>query len=161
MRTATPLAEIDDLVAITGGLDGVAATFARAFSQARLARNAPERLYHLLPRDMGPRDAGVTLPAGDDFHERREILARVAQTYLVVEGGPGTEHEADVAMNRGAPVVPLARTGGCAGGLFARIKPPSWSSPSDWNLLADAAAPVDRVVAAVRRLVEASFDPSA
>lgn len=42
----------------------------------------------------------MTLFAGSDMAERREILARLSPLYLAVEGGPGTVHEGRVAIAR-------------------------------------------------------------
>jgi SLOG cluster4 family len=150
---AVELAEFAALVALTGGMDGVGLTFGRAFAAARRAAARPENLFHLLPRGMGPCDSGVTLGAGIDYHGRREVLGRVGHAYLVIEGGPGTAHEAAVAAGRGVPVIPLARTGGHAGELYARAGCPSKLPRADWDCLADAAAPHGPIVAAVGRLV--------
>jgi hypothetical protein len=91
--------------------------------------------------------------AGIDYYERREVLGRVGHAYLVIEGGPGTEHEAAVAAGRGVTVIPLARTGGHAGELYPRVSCPSGVLLGDWKILADAGAPHREVVVAVGRLV--------
>ena len=150
---AAELAEFAALVALTGGMDGVGRTFGRAFAAARRAAGRPENLFHLLPRGTGPCGSGVTLGAGTDYHDRRELLGRVGHAYLVIEGGPGTEHEAAVAAGRGVPVIPLGRTGGHAGHLHTRTCCPPGLPKADWDLLADAGAPHEQVVAAVGRLV--------
>jgi hypothetical protein len=150
---AAELAELAALVAITGGMDGVGLTFGRAFAAARRELGQPENLFHLLPRGMGPCDSGVTLGAGIDYHDRREVLGRVGHAYLVIEGGPGTEHESAVAAGRGAPVIPLGRTGGHAGELYSRASCPAGLPRADWDLLADAAAPHGQIISAVGRLV--------
>jgi hypothetical protein len=150
---AAELAEIAGLVAVTGGMDGVGLAFGRAFAAARRAAGRPENLFHLLPRGLGPCDSGVTLGAGVDYHDRREVLGRVGHAYLVIEGGPGTEHEAAVAAGRGAPVIPLGRTGGHAGELHPRACCPPGLPRADWGLLADAGAPHGQIVAVVGRLV--------
>ncbi|HVK07512.1 MAG TPA: hypothetical protein VM597_01920, partial [Gemmataceae bacterium] len=138
---------------VTGGVDGVGATFARAFAEARRAASLPENLFHLLPRGFGPCDTGVTLTAGDDMSERREVIGCVGRVYLVIEGGPGTVHEAEVAADHGFPVIPVARTGGHAAALHSQTHPPT----ADWNVLADANAPHPWVVAAVGRLVRSAL----
>jgi hypothetical protein len=102
---------------------------------------------------MGPCDSGVTLGAGIDYHDRREVLGRIGHAYLVIEGGPGTEHEAAVAAGRGVPVIPLGRTGGHAAALHHRTGCPPGLPRADWDLLADAGAPHGQVIAAVGRLV--------
>jgi len=108
---AVDLAAIDELVAVTGGVAGVGQTFGQVFSATRNAMSKPENLYHLLPRGLEPCDSGITIGAGDDFFERREILGRLGQIYLMIEGGPGTQHEAEVAVSKGFPVIPAARPG--------------------------------------------------
>jgi hypothetical protein len=150
---AADLAAVAGLVGLTGGMEGVGLTFGRAFAAARRVAGRPEDLFHLLPRGLGPCDSGVTLGAGNDYRERREVLGRVGHAYLVIEGGPGTEHEAAVAAGRGVPVIPLGRTGGHAGELYFRVRCPSGLPASDWHLLADAVASHERVVAAVGRLM--------
>ena len=150
---AGELAGVVELVAMTGGVEGVGRTFGRAFAASRRAAGRPEYLFHLLPRGATACDSGITLHAGDDFGERREVLGRVGDVYLVVEGGPGTEHEAAVAAARGVPVIPLGRTGGHAGALFPRTRCPSGVERADWEALNDAAVPHDVVVAAVGRVV--------
>jgi hypothetical protein len=158
---AADLAGVAGLVALTGGMDGVGLTFGRAFAAARRGAGQPEGLFHLLPRGMGPCDSGVTMGAGTDYHERREVLGRVGHAYLVIEGGPGTEHEAVVAAGRGVPVIPLGRTGGHAGELFPRVRCPPGLPAADWELLADAGASHEQVVAAVGRLVRVAVAPHA
>jgi hypothetical protein len=96
---------------------------------------------------------GVTLVAGNDLWERREILGRVGDVCLIVEGGPGTEHEAQVATAHGIPLIPLARTGGCAQDLHAEIARPAVATPSDWALLNDRSASHADVIQAVRNLL--------
>lgn len=154
---AADLARVEGLVALTGGMDGVGLTFGRAFGDTRRAASQPEHLFHLLPRGFGPCDSGVTLGAGIDYHERREVLGRVGHAYLVIEGGPGTEHEAAVATGRGVPVIPLCRTGGYAGELHPRSSCPPALPKADWDLLADTRAPHAQIVAAVGRLVRLSL----
>jgi hypothetical protein len=162
---AADLAGVAVLVALTGGMDGVGLTFGRTLAAARRAAGQPENLFHLLPRGMGPCDSGVTLGAGIDYHDRREVLGRVGHAYLVIEGGPGTEHEAAVAAGRGAPVIPLGRTGGHAGELHRWASCPPGFPRADWDLLADVSVPLKQVVAAVGRLVWLSLarhaEPSA
>lgn len=150
---AAELVEFAALVVVTGGMDGVGLTFGRAFAAARRAAGQSENLFHLLPRGMGPCDSGVTLGAGVDYHDRREVLGRVGHAYLVIEGGPGTVHEVTVAAGRGVPVIPVGRTGGHAGKLHPQLSLRPGFPAADWDLLADAVAPHGQVVAAVGRVV--------
>ncbi len=154
---AADLAAVAELVAVTGGRGGVGLTFGRAFAAARRAAGYPENLFHLLPHGMGPCENGVTVGAGSGAIARREVLGRVGHAYLVIEGGPGTEHEAAVAIGCGLPVIPLGRTGGHAGELHRRSVCPPGFPRADWDLLADPGAPREQVVAAVRRLVRVAL----
>jgi hypothetical protein len=157
---AGELAAIVPLVALTGGMDGVGITFGRSFAAARTRASLPDNLFHLLPRGMGPCDCGVTLGAGIDFHERREILGRLGDVCLVIEGGPGTEHEATVALSRETLIIPFGRSGGYAGDLHSKLSCPRWAREADWALLGNTDAPYADVVLAVRRLVEAAINIS-
>ena len=155
---AAELATIAPLVAFTGGMDGVGLTFGKSFAAVRQATGLPENLYHLLPRGLGPCDCGVTLDAGIDFYDRREILGRVGHAYLVIEGGPGTEHERNVASGRGMPLIPLGRSGGHAGDLYAQLSCPPWASATEWALVGDTKALHSDVILAVRRLVQIALN---
>lgn len=155
---ARELAAIEQLVALTGGMDGVGQTFAEAYEAARRSNGLPVNLYHLLPRGSARQDSGTTLIAGGDFHERREILGLAAQIYLVIEGGPGTEHEAAVAVSRGVAMIPVGRSGGHARELHAALKAPCESATNDWELLASSEATCDAVAAAVARLVKSDLE---
>lgn len=150
---AIELAAIEPLIALTGGMNGVGQTFAEAYEAARRVAGLPVNLYHLLPRGVVLQKSGTTLAAGEDFHERREILGRAAQIYLVIEGGPGTEHEAAVATGRGAAVIPVGRSGGAAGEMFPLLEPLPEAAHDDWLLLADRNVLCTATAAAVGRIV--------
>jgi hypothetical protein len=154
---AAGLAKVAPLIVLTGGMDGVGRVFERSFAKARQTASLPENLYHLLPRGFGPCDTGVTLVTGIDLRERREVLGRLSDVCLVIEGGPGTEHEVAVATSRRIPLVPLGRSSGHAGELHARLLCPLWAPASDWALLGDRSASHGTVVSAVRRLVQAAL----
>lgn len=158
---AGELALIEPLVAVTGGMDGVGITFGKSFAAARTHASLLENLFHLLPRGLGPCECGVTLGAGIDFHERCEILGRIGQVCLVIEGGTGTEHEATVASSREIPVIPLGRTGGHAGDMFSQMECPKWAPNSHWAVLGNANATHHEVALTVRRLVQAAISTSA
>ena len=93
--------------------------------------------------------------------ERREILGRLARICIAVEGGPGTAHEADVALQSGADVIPVARTGGCSADLYPRLGCPSPKVELEWSLLNDRMVNVERLGVAVRRIVEFLLQPNA
>ncbi len=155
-RIAAAIAAIPGLIAITGGMSGVGEAFGKAFAQERQWRGSPDDLFHVLPRGFGPCASGITLFAGIDYEERREVLARLGQVYLVIEGGPATAHEITVARQRGAVIVPVARTGGYAAEVFAADCPPAPVSAADWNLLADRTVTVDTLVSTVANIVQAT-----
>ncbi len=96
---AGELALIESLVAITGGMDGVAITFGKSFATARTKASLCENLFHLLPCGLGPCDCGVTLGAGVDFHERREILGRVGHVYFGHRGRTGYRTRGNCRLN--------------------------------------------------------------
>ncbi len=158
---AAELASQSTLIAITGGMDGVGKTFSRAFAAARLAAKLPERLIHLLPEGSIPCTYGQTLEAGVSFYERRELLGRIGHVYLVIEGGPGTQHEASIVASQKLPIVPLARTGGVAGELYVNSACPMRWPADEWSLLSDTSAPHSIVAAAVGRLVKVALETSA
>ena len=154
---AAHLATIAELVALTGGMSGVGVTFGRSYVTTRRELGFPENLFNLLPEGAIACTSGITLVAGSSFHERREILGRISQAYLVIEGGPGTQHECTVAIARGAAVIPVGRTGGCAGELHTSMGSPPQFSAADWELLGDKSAPTGMIVAAIGRLVAAAI----
>jgi hypothetical protein len=154
---AIRLAGIADLTAVTGGMPGVGETFGQSFADERRRLGIPEQLFHLLPRGFGACDHGVTLFAGLNYEERREVLGRLGRVYLVIEGGPGTEHEVRVARGRGAAVIPVARSGGHAADVYPRVERSPGAGSPDWERLQDRAAPLEGVISAVQRLVESSF----
>jgi len=132
----------------------------RAFNSVRGA-DAREDIFHVLPHGDLPWDYGTTLFAGSDMEERREILARLADVFIVVEGGPGTAHEATVALMRTAVVIPIGRLGGVARELHRSIRQPMLSESSDWNTLSHSIATVGEVVAAVTHIVRVCLPLSA
>jgi len=126
---------------ITGGMPGVQETFAQSCNETM-------RLWNLLPRrSQSLYGVGTDIHAGASIAERREILGQLGDIYVTVEGGPGVAQEARDAVQRGARVLSLRRTGGASSGMFdfppaALEKPPSVSE-EHWALLGDAQAPVE------------------
>ncbi len=90
-------------------MSGVADAVGRSFYVATRQSFGDSRVVHLLPVGCPPRPYGVTLYAGEDMYDRREVLGRLASLYVIVEGGPGTEHEALVCQSRGAVILPVGR----------------------------------------------------
>ena len=79
-------------------------------------------MFHVLPEDSRPLNYGKTVFAGEDMSDRREILARLAGLYLVIEAGTGREHEARVATSGSRSIIPVGRSGGHGAVLFEAIK---------------------------------------
>lgn len=149
------LAELDDLVLLTGGVDGVGKVVGRNFFDSRPGRDGHRGVFHVLPHGYWRCDYGETLFAGSDMTERREVLGRVAQCYVVIEGGPGTAHEASVALGRSVCVIPVGRSGGYAGELYPQVSCPVFASESAWRDLARPDASPEQVADAISRIVRA------
>jgi len=82
------LADVPDLLLVTGGVEGVGETVGRSFFLARTQAGREPRVYHLLPHGEEAWDYGETFFAGRDMAERREVLTRLARVYLAIEGAP-------------------------------------------------------------------------
>jgi len=104
-------------ILFTGGMTGIAESMGKAFwdeSQKDEARKdkGRGRVFHLLPAiGFEEWNYGVTITAGAYMEDRRIILAKCAQVFVMVEGGPGTVHEAQCAERSGAYVIPIYSTG--------------------------------------------------
>jgi hypothetical protein len=85
--------------------------------------------------------------------ERREVLGRVSRLYLAIEGGPGTIHEGQVALSRGAVVIPVGRSGGYAGELYPTLPRPAFAPEENWRVLGHPKVTPDEVAKAVHDLV--------
>ena len=146
------LAALEELVIITGGIPGVDEVVGRNFFNERRRLSLKPNTFHILPRGFVGWDYGVTLFGGDSFRDRRLILGRLASIYLAVEGGPALAHEARVVLRRGAQVIPVGRTGGASRDLFAKVQCPERRIESEWKLLNDGAAGIEKTGTAVRRI---------
>jgi len=147
------LATVQNLVPITGGMNGIGEAVGRSFFEARRKEGFEPNVFHVLPHGCARWDYGTTLFAGSDMSERREILARLSQLYLAIEGGPGTVHEGQVALRRGAYVIAVGRSGGYAGEVYPTLRRPALVSEADWNVLGDSSATPDRVAQVVYDVV--------
>ena len=154
------LAQIDRLILLTGGVPGVGEAVGRSFFAA--CGSGEQRTFHVLPAGCVPWDYGVTLFAGRNMEERREVLGRMAPIYLVIEGGPGTAHEHQVASKRGATIIPIGRTEGHAGAIYPHTAKPTAAAQSDWDALGSAgpAEIAAAVVSIIRTIIEAGDDES-
>jgi predicted Rossmann-fold nucleotide-binding protein len=112
----------------------------------------------VLPHGEDPWDYGETLFAGSDMKERREILGRLSPVYLVIEGGPGTRHEVQVATARNAAIIPVGRSGGYAAEWYARMARPAYIDEATWAILDCRQSTPDDTAKAVLAAVTAFFE---
>jgi hypothetical protein len=148
------VAEIEDLVLLTGGVPGVGEAIGRTFWGVRRQASVKPNVFHILPRGSARWDYGTTLQGGSTMLERREILGRLARVYLAIEGGPGTAHEARIVQSQGGTLVPVGRTGGYSEELYGQLVCPKLELAPDWRKLGDSSAATEQVAAAVRAIVE-------
>ena len=151
------LRAIPDLTVITGGVAGVGATISRSFLEGRDTREDPDRVIHLIPPGYPRRERGQHVVVGTTMIDRREILSRVAPVYICVEGGPGTEFEAHVALEQGAILIPVGRFGGVAKDLHSQLERPAFADVRLWSHLADETAEPATVAAATNSLTVAAL----
>ena len=147
------LATIENLVMITGGITGIGEAVGRSFCTARSNSGLNAQTYHILPRGSGEWDYGVTLHGGDTMEDRREILGRLAKMYISIEGGPGTVHEARVAQQELAFLIPVARTGGFSQDIYSRVECPRHKLVQQWQTLNDPDASVEEIGLSVLRII--------
>ncbi|MFZ6731853.1 hypothetical protein ACO0LG_08020 [Undibacterium sp. Ji42W] len=147
------LASVPGRVLLTGGVSGVGEACGRSFYQRRQQLQVPPQVFHILPQGMAVWDYGQTLHAGKDMQERRAILACMAPVYIVIEGGPATADEVQIALKNGALVIPIARSGACARDAYAQISKPAIVPADLWAVLGNDEANVEQTVAAVMAIV--------
>jgi hypothetical protein len=148
------LAGIPGLVLLTGGVEGIGETVGRSFFQARRDSGRELRVYHVLPEGEEAWDYGQTLFAGSDMTERREILGRLSKLFLVVEGGPRTGHEVEVASAHDAVIIPVGRSGGYAATLYGRSSRPSAIDAEMWARLGASESTSEETARAVLGAVQ-------
>ena len=151
------LARRESVVLLSGGMTGVAECTSASFLVTRNRLRLASNLFHIVPLDTSSACVGPVIEAGGSLAERRELLARVASRYIVVEGGPGTAHETEIALARGARVIPVGISGGVAAKLHATCADAYARQHPAWNVLNDKRATVARVVRAAMTLC---FDDS-
>jgi len=149
------LANIQGLVLLTGGVEGIGEALGRGFFQARRDAGQKPLVYHVLPHGEPSWDYGETLFAGKDMTARREILGRLSRIFVMIEGGPRTGHESEVAMAQGAVVIPVGRSGGFAESIYARMTRPSAVDTATWNVLGARESTSQETADAVLRAVQA------
>ena len=159
-RIGRLLAGIPGLVLLTGGVQGIGEAVGRNFFQARRDSGQEPRVYHVLPEGEEAWDYGVTVFAGLGMTERREVLGRLSGVFLVVEGGPGAGHEADIAAAHGAVVIPVGRSGGYAAALYARMRRPPAIDAGTWAVLGSSASTPEETAREVLHAVQVCVEPS-
>jgi len=147
------LAELPQAVLITGGMPGVGERVGRSFWSHCLQMGTKAEIFHILPEGCESWDYGVTLCAGVSMEDRREILGRLPAVFVALEGGPGTAHEAQVAMRHGTAVVPVGRTGGYSRSLYPLLPCPYPDLTEEWPTLNDENAGVEQLARAVFEVV--------
>lgn len=155
------MATISGAVLITGGVSGVGETVGRAFYKERTERRQEPGVFHVLPWGCARWDYGETLFAGRSMGERREVLGRLRGQFVVIEGGPGTAHEASVALGRGSILIPVGSSGGAASDLFRTLECPFPDRLAAWNALGDAGTSPDAIAAALSELIRGRSDEQA
>jgi SLOG-like protein len=144
------LASIDGLVLLTGGVEGIGEAVGRSFFQTRVTAQLAASVFHVLPIGEDAWDYGETFFAGSDMSERREVLGRLAKVFVLVEGGPRSEHEVNVALAHGATVIPVGRSGGFAATAYYRGERPDTISSTTWEILgANSSTPEATALAAL------------
>ncbi|GAA3720565.1 hypothetical protein GCM10022204_45740 [Microlunatus aurantiacus] len=89
---------------------------------------------------------------------RRKLIDE-CRASCILGGGIQSEEEAEIALDLGVPVVPVAATGGAAARVYQR-GPGKWTdSDQDWSLLADRSPNISAAAAArlLRRAMSVSL----
>lgn len=154
------LAGLGNIVLLTGGMSGVGSTVGSAFHEAQRERQLGGEVVHILPVGHAAPKFGTTQFAGSSLSHRREVLARLAFAYIIVEGGPGTAEEAAIATARGSLVIPIGSLGGVAATLFAAERSPPAFAADHWPVLGSATALPSEVAQAVAAIVREALSRS-
>jgi len=108
---------------LTGGMPTVGQDAAEGFFKTK---GSEGQLYNLLPRfhDGVYPQHGRIVEAGHSYKDRQLILGMSAKICVLIGGGPGATREANVALQSGGVVLPIACCGGAAAGLFYDLVDP-------------------------------------
>ncbi|GFV51840.1 TIR domain-containing protein [Trichonephila clavipes] len=169
------LAKVERVSLVTGGFFGAADITAKTFNECRKnnfdysANKEESAVVHILPmhdsEDLtakarqnpdGSFEAvpyGKTVFLGDSVKERETVAARLLDTCIVIEGGPGVVHEMEEFIWNDHFVIPIMSTGGAAGGHFGVpvkiFEVPPGVDDADWSVLSDQEATPETVAKAV------------
>lgn len=150
------LANLPNLVLLTGGVPGAGEVVGRSFHKRREYRgnNGDSDIFHILPHGSSSWNYGTTIFAGINNLERRAFLAKSADVFIVIEGRSGTAHEAFLAAERLATIIPISRLGGHAADIYPQTPRPHVVSAKDWEMIANTQVPVLCTAKAVARIVK-------
>ena len=151
--TGKQLATLENLALLTGGVAGIPEAVSRSFWRECDRKNRSAPVYHIQPEGLEAWEYGTNLYAGKNLSERREILARVASVYVLMEGGPGAKQEATVAMESGAVVIPVGITGGFAGELYQQMSRPYYIPSELWQRLGESYTSSETVGEAIAQII--------
>lgn len=176
------LAKVQNITLCTGGFFGAPEITARTFNECvennrdkSDLRSSSDPLVHLLPfkdsKDFSSKalqntdgsfealSFGKTIFLGDSVKERETAVARLFDTCIVIEGGPGAAHEVEEFIWNDHFVIPIISTGGAAGGQYGVplkiFEAPPCVSKNDWLLLTEKEAKPEDVAKAVVNIVVA------
>lgn len=171
------LAKVERLSLVTGGFYGAADITAKTFYECRENNAQPNKdessVVHILPmhdnEDLtakarqnpdGSFEAipfGKTFFLGDSVKERETVVARLLDTCIVIEGGPGVVHEVEEFIWNDHFVIPIMSTGGAAGGQYGVpvkiFELPPGVDVADWSVLSEKEASPQAIAKAVVNII--------
>lgn len=171
------LAKVENVSIVTGGFYGAAEITATTFHECRennaTCSKEESSVVHILPmhdtEDLtakarqnpdGSFEAipfGKTFFLGDSVKERETVVARLVDTCIVIEGGPGVVHEVEEFIWNDHFVIPIMSTGGAAGGLYGVpvkiFELPPGVDAADWSVLSEKEASAEAVAKAVVNII--------
>ncbi|XP_054716197.1 uncharacterized protein LOC129225728 [Uloborus diversus] len=172
----TELAKVENVSLVTGGFWGAADITAKTFFDCRENNDCSKEesaVVHILPmhdsEDLtakanqnpdGTFEAppyGKTVFLGDSVKERETAVARLLDTCIIIEGGPGVVHEVEEFIWNDHFVIPIMSTGGAAGGQYGVpvkiFEIPPGVDTADWSVLSEKEATPDAVAKSVVNII--------
>lgn len=167
------LAKMKNVSVVTGGFYGAADITAKTFCECKenngQSMQEDSSVVHILPmhdsEDLSSKSRqtpdgsfeavpyGKTVFLGDSVKERETVVARLLDTCIVIEGGPGVVHEVEEFIWNDHFVIPIISTGGAAGGQYGVpvkiFELPPGVDLVDWSVLSDKEATPEEVAKAV------------
>jgi len=136
----------------TGGRNAKRNAFHLVSSESKIAGDLIENSY-----------MGFVLAGGKTQRDQEKLFSMITPVYILIEGGPRCAEMARVAMQHGATIIPVARTGGAARGLFDApyFPKPNGVTLRDWLILrGELWANEQDVAACVVRVLQALYFPT-